>query len=128
MERAVPLLPIEDMDVAREFYVDRLGFGVRFEFREGHVGMIGIERGGIVITLDCPMEGHGRNVCVSLEVEDADAYYQEWSTQVNIERPPCDEEWGARTFGLNDPFANTIFVMGPLRKEQGSAVDGGANV
>ena len=28
-------------------------------------------------------------------------------------RPPKDEEWGARTFDLVDPFGNTIFVMGP---------------
>jgi hypothetical protein len=29
-----------------------------------------MERGGIILTIDAPMPGHGRDVCVSLEVED----------------------------------------------------------
>jgi uncharacterized glyoxalase superfamily protein PhnB len=67
------------------------------------------------LTLDCPMSGHGREACVSLEVEDADAYYDEWLPHVEIRRPPRNEEWGARTFDVIDPFGNTIFVMGPVR-------------
>ena len=115
MERAVPILPVDDLDAARAFYVDRLGFEIRFEYRsDDNVGLLGIERGGIVITLDCPMDGHGRDACVSLEVDDADAYYREWSARVTTNRPPHNEEWGARTFGLSDPFGNTIFVIGPL--------------
>jgi catechol 2,3-dioxygenase-like lactoylglutathione lyase family enzyme len=31
MELAIPILPVDDLDVAREFYVDRLGFDVRFD-------------------------------------------------------------------------------------------------
>ena len=46
MERAIPLLPVEDLDIAKEFYVQRLGFGVRFEHRgEGRDGLLGVERG-----------------------------------------------------------------------------------
>jgi len=59
------------------------------------------------------MTGHGREACVSLMVDDADAYYDEWSTRVEIRRPPQNEYWGARTFDVIDPFGNTIFVMGP---------------
>ena len=114
MERAIPLLPVDDLDVAKEFYVQRLGFGVRFEHRgAGRDGLLGVERGAIWLTLDCPMTGHGREACVSLLVNDADAYYAEWSTRVDIPHPPRNENWGARTFGVIDPFGNTIFVMGP---------------
>jgi hypothetical protein len=66
------------------------------------------------MTLDCPMQGHGRNACVALQVEDADAYYREWCAKVNVLRAPKDEDWGARTFDLLDPSGNTIFVMGPV--------------
>jgi uncharacterized glyoxalase superfamily protein PhnB len=66
------------------------------------------------MTLDCPMQGHGRNACVALQVEDADAYYREWRAKVNVLRAPKDEDWGARTFDLLDPSGNTIFVMGPV--------------
>lgn len=115
MERAVPILPADDLRTAREFYVDRLGFEVRFEASEdGRTGLLGIERGSIALTLDCPMSGHGREACVSLQVDSADAYYNEWQPHVAIRQPPRNEPWGARTFDVIDPFGNTIFVMGPV--------------
>jgi len=115
MERAIPILPADDLAVAKNFYVDGLGFHVAFEASEdGRTGLLGLERGTIRLTLDSPMEGHGRNACISLEVHDADAYFREWSSKVAVLRPPRDEEWGARTFDLIDPSGNTIFVMGPV--------------
>jgi hypothetical protein len=115
MERAVPIIPGDSVTVAREFYAGRLGFGVTFEASEdGTNGLIGFERGGIRLTVDCPMSGHGRNACVALEVASADAYYEEWRHRADVPRPPRNEPWGARTFGLQDPFGNTIFVMGPV--------------
>jgi uncharacterized glyoxalase superfamily protein PhnB len=115
MERAVPILPGDDLAVARDFYVGGLGFRVTFEATEdGRNGLLGLERGNIALTIDCPMSGHGREACVSLQVESADAYYDEWRNKVAVKRPPKNEPWGARTFDLIDPFGNTIFVMGPL--------------
>jgi uncharacterized glyoxalase superfamily protein PhnB len=115
MERAIPILPADDLSVAKEFYATKLGFQVLYEASEdGKSGLLGLARGSIRITLDSPMHGHGRNACVSLEVADADAYFHEWSCQVDVLRPPKDEPWGARTFDLLDPFGNTIFVIGPI--------------
>jgi uncharacterized glyoxalase superfamily protein PhnB len=115
MERAVPVLPVDDIARAKEFYVDGLGFEVTFDVSYGDgAGLLGVRRGTIAITLDCPMDGHGRDACVSLEVDDADRYYNEWRQRVEVARAPKNEEWGARTFGLMDPFGNTIFVMGPV--------------
>ena len=113
MERAIPILPVEDLRVARAFYVDKLGFSVRFEAKEhDKQGLIGVDRGGISLTLDCPMTGHGREACVGLQVESADAYYEEWRSRgVEMKRPPMNEPWGARTFSVIDPFGNTLFVM-----------------
>ena len=119
MERAVPVIPVDDLMRAKQFYVDGLGFEVSFEASEdGKSGLLGVRRGSIAITLDSPMDGHGRNACVSLEVENADRYYEEWRQRVHVKRPPKDEEWGARTFSVTDPFGNTIFVMGPVSKAQ----------
>jgi uncharacterized glyoxalase superfamily protein PhnB len=115
MERAVPILPGDSIAEAKRFYVDGLGFRVLFEASDdGTNGIMGLSRGGISLTIDCPMSGHGREACVSLEVENADAYYDEWRERVAIQRPPKNEAWGARTFDLIDPFGNTIFVMGPV--------------
>ena len=113
MERAVPILPVDDLAVAKRFYVDALGFEVAFEWSDdGTSGLLGIRRGTIAITLDCPMSGHGREACVALEVDSADRYYEEWSARVHTNRPPRTETWGARTFDLIDPFGNTLFVLG----------------
>ncbi len=118
MERAIPILPTDDLAVAKAFYVDRFGFKVTFEASEdGHSGLLGIALGTIEITLDSPMRGHGRNACVAIHVNDTDRYYREWSSQVGIFRAPKDEDWGARTFDLLDPSGNTIFLMGPLATE-----------
>jgi uncharacterized glyoxalase superfamily protein PhnB len=116
MERAVPILPASDLRVAKDFYVGKLGFTVGFEATDdGTDGLLGVERGGISLTLDCPMAGHGRDACVSLRVDDADAYYAEWVRRgVEIRHPPKNEPWGGRTFDVIDPFGNTIFVIGPV--------------
>ena len=80
MELAIPVLPADDLAVAKAFYVDALGFTVAWEASpDGRTGLLGLARGTIRITLDCPMDGHGRRACVSIEVEDADAYHREWS-------------------------------------------------
>ncbi|HSY91142.1 MAG TPA: glyoxalase superfamily protein [Candidatus Binatus sp.] len=115
MERAIPILPTDDLAAAKAFYVDGLGFRVTFEVSEdGHSGLLGVARGTIELTLDSPMKGHGRNGCAVLQVDETDRYYREWSSKVDVLRPPKDEEWGARTFDLLDPSGNTIFVMGPV--------------
>jgi catechol 2,3-dioxygenase-like lactoylglutathione lyase family enzyme len=114
MERAIPILPVDDLENTRTFYTLGLGFAVVFDTSEdGRTGMIGVERGTIRLTLDCPMAGHGRHACVALEVEDADRYFREWSARVAVLRLPHDEPWGARTFDLLDPSGNTLFVIGP---------------
>ena len=116
MERAIPVLPADDLNVAKEFYVNRLGFDVRFEATEdGKMGLLGVDRGTISLTLDSPMSGHGREACVSLQVDDADAYYNEWQDRIEIRRAPKNETWGGRTFDIIDPFGNTIFVIGPVK-------------
>jgi catechol 2,3-dioxygenase-like lactoylglutathione lyase family enzyme len=115
MEIAVPILPVDDLSVAKEFYVDKLGFDLDFQASgDGKTGLLGLRRGTIQITLDCPMTGHGRDGCVSLRVDDADKYYEEWHSRTSVKRPPANERGGARTFDLIDPFGNTIFVMGPV--------------
>jgi len=115
MEKAIPILPTEDLAISKPFYTEALGFTITFEHTEdGHTGLIGLERGSLELTLDCPMSGHGRNACAALRVHDTDALYNEWSQKIPTLSPPQNEPWGARTFGLSDPAGNTLFVMGPV--------------
>jgi uncharacterized glyoxalase superfamily protein PhnB len=115
MERAIPILPMDDPDSTRRFYVDGLGFHVVFEvpYANGKGVIMGVERGGLRIHLDSPMPGHGRNACVYLDVADADKLYEEWKGKVEIRKPPATQSWGVRTFDVTDPSGNTLFVVGP---------------
>ena len=114
-ERAIPILPGDDLAAAKEFYVGRLGFTVQFEATDdGRSGIMGLQRGTIELTIDCPMSGHGRNACTSLRVNSADDLYREWKDSVPMKRAPVNEAWGARTFSVHDPFDNTLFVIGPV--------------
>jgi hypothetical protein len=74
---------------------------------------MGLERDGIRINIDSPMDGHGRRACVSIEVDDVDPLYAEWSATIHEIAPPASQPWGARTFGFQDPDDNTVFVLGP---------------
>lgn len=117
MELAIPILPADDLAAMKTFYVDGLGFTLTWEHTaDGKTGLMGVARGTIQLTIDCPMSGHGRQACVSFRVDDADKYYNEWSPRVKMEREPRNEEWGARTFSVHDPAGNTLFVMGPLKQ------------
>ncbi len=118
MELAVAILPGDDLAAMKAFYVDALGFAVNWEWSEdGKSGLLGLKRGTMEITIDCPMEGHGRAACVSLHVEDVDRYHREWKTRIAELPEPKDEEWGARSLSLEDPAGNTVFVIGPPRIE-----------
>jgi catechol 2,3-dioxygenase-like lactoylglutathione lyase family enzyme len=113
-ERAVAVLPGDDLAATRAFYIDRLGFTLQWQdTADGSTGIMGLARGGLELTIDCPMSGHGRDACVALHVQDADACYHAWRDRVEIPQPPRDEVWDARTFGFKDPAGNTIFVIGP---------------
>ena len=60
MEQANPILPADDLSIAKTFNVDGLGFHVTFEASEdGRTGLLGLERGTIRLTIDSPMAGHG---------------------------------------------------------------------
>ena len=112
-------IPVEDLEKAKQHYIDGLGFRISFEGHYQHGSeegtILGLERGKIQINIDHPMPGHGRDVCICLEVKDVDALYEEWRSSVEIKEPPEDQAWGRRTFGVTDPFGNGFYVLGPLK-------------
>lgn len=84
MERAVPVLPVSDLQVARDFYVDRLGFQIRFEASpDGRTGLLGVQRS--------PSPSIARWMAMGV----TPARRSKW-------REP-----------MLDPFGNTLFVSGP---------------
>lgn len=72
-----------------------------------------VASGSIEFTLDSPMHAHGRNALVSLEVQIIDRFYVEWKPLIQLRDTPRNGESGTRTFGFDDPFGNTLFLIGP---------------
>ena len=57
MERAVPILPGSDLAVAKNFYVNELGFRVSFEATDdGRNGVLGLEFNFIPVPIDLVIE------------------------------------------------------------------------
>ena len=107
--------------------LDHLSFGVgsyaELEQALARFDAHGVARGEMHLTLDCPMDGHGRHACVSLHVDDVDAYFAEWSARVAVPAAPANQDWGARTFSVHDPSGNTLFVLGPRRDDEAGTAD-----
>ena len=106
MARAVPILPADDLAAARTFYVEKLGFQVEWlASDDGRTGLMGVTRDGIALTIDAPMSGHGRQACVSLRVESADAYHAEWRDKL-AGIAPVIEEPGVAVTSLAEALAH----------------------
>ena len=112
MLQTVPILRIFDVDKAREFYVEFLGFTVDWEHRfdERAPLYMQVSRGGLVLHLS---EHHG-DACpgstVVVRVAGLADYHREITAKgygymrPGIERAP----WNANVMQVTDPFGNRI--------------------
>ena len=104
MIRAVPILPVRDLDAALERY-RRLGFAVEPYTGGERYGFI--QQGSVELHVS-ESTGHDpltTNAMVYLYVEDADAVHKAWSAAGVEGRlgAPRDTAWGLREFAYVDP-------------------------
>jgi catechol 2,3-dioxygenase-like lactoylglutathione lyase family enzyme len=116
MHAAVPTLRIGDYRAARSFYVDALGFGIDWEWREKRDGPDGepvflqISRGPLRLYLS-RREGDGvpGGGLVHLYVADVDGWQAQMLTRgIVAEGPPVDQPWGNRELRVRDPDGNQL--------------------
>ncbi|MBI1320431.1 MAG: VOC family protein [Candidatus Hydrogenedens sp.] len=114
VQRTIPILRIFDEALAREFYIDFLGFSVDFEhrFEEGLPLYMGISRAGCSLHLSGHFGDCAPGARVYLEVDDGlNAYQQNLAAkQYKHARPgvPCATPWGTREMTISDPFGNRL--------------------
>jgi catechol 2,3-dioxygenase-like lactoylglutathione lyase family enzyme len=123
--QAVPIFRIFDLDKAREFYVDFLGFRVDWEHRFDDTAPVylQISRNGLVLHLS---EHHG-DACpgstVLVQTTGLEAYHREITAKgyrfmrPGIERAP----WNARLMEVIDPFGNRLRFNEPIASAPTSA-------
>jgi catechol 2,3-dioxygenase-like lactoylglutathione lyase family enzyme len=120
-EKTIPLLRIFDLQKAKEFYVDFLGFAVDWEHRFDDRAPIymSVSRGTLTLHLTehygdcCP----GSTVYVSMR--GIDEFHREIMTKkYGFMRPGIGgTEWGSTMMEITDPFGNRIRFDEP--KERG---------
>ncbi|WP_460945374.1 glyoxalase superfamily protein [Okibacterium endophyticum] len=114
---AIPVLRIHDEAVAREFYVDYLGFAVEWEhrFEPGMPLYARLRRDGAVLDLS---EHHGDGTpgtVVWMPASDLAGLHRELSGRGHPRlRPGIDDDApGGPTMTITDPFSNTLRFCQP---------------
>ena len=106
------LLGYEDLDRARTFFVDALGFDEEWEVRsdDGHLSRLHVRLGDTVLMLDkpgahnvlSPRVAGGVTHLIVISVDDVDAHHvRACNAGATILVPPSDRPWG-RDYELID--------------------------
>ena len=115
--KAVPEIPVRNVESAADYYVKALGF--RFDWGNDEGGIGGISQG------DCRMfltnasfrehYGNGGTVVVWLNLEsrqEVDELYRRWrEAGAQIVAEPEDKPWHLREFRVADPDGNQLRVF-----------------
>ncbi len=106
-----------DEDMAREFYLDYLGFAITFEhrFEENAPLYMGLTLGGFELHLS---EHYGDATPVSairLEVDDIKTFHAEISKKEYKYYGPSiqSQDWGFDEVSIQDPFGNRLIFCQP---------------
>jgi|SRR5215471_9908667 len=99
-------VPAKDAELSRQFYVD-LGFTINWSHNEIAELQIGSFR---FLLQTFYVAEHAGNFMMSLQVEDADAWWEHIQRQKLAEkypgiicRPPAMQPWGIRVLYISDP-------------------------
>lgn len=109
-----PVLPVQDVVVALDFYVNRLGFKIGFADDSKQPTYAGVLRDGIEIHLQ-RHDAEEWEVAVDrpmlrIVTQNIDALYSEYAEK-DIFHPYTllrETAWGTREFALYDPFKNGL--------------------
>jgi uncharacterized glyoxalase superfamily protein PhnB len=111
-QRVIPLLRIFNVDKAREFYVDFLGFSVDFEHRlESNAPLImQVSRGDLVIRLSEHYGDSTPGAAFQIDVTGIDDLAAELAAKRYRYSKPAvlKTPWNTRVLSLIDPFSNRL--------------------
>ena len=103
VENVTPILRVENLAASRAYYLQALGFSVDWETD----GMLSISRDGKSIML-CEGEQGVSGVWLWIGVDDADAFFAEFSARsARIKSPPQNFSW-AYEFAIEDPDGHVL--------------------
>lgn len=132
----MPMISVDSVDQAREFYIEKLGFGHMMGMlgKDGQLNFCTVTLGGAKVMLMRPQEkiegisasSAKRAVELYLEVDDVDGYHDQVKKRgVKVTTPLTDQWWGDRTFTVMDPFGYQIWfyeTIGEPKPPQGAKI------
>jgi uncharacterized glyoxalase superfamily protein PhnB len=119
MGQAIPVLKIEDEVLARQFYVDALGFKVDWDWRQKPDLPIymGLSRDGWVIHLTEHVEDCEPAGAVYFIADNIAEFYQELKRKnPEMDNELIEQPWGQTELLLMDPFQNKLRFASPTKK------------
>jgi uncharacterized glyoxalase superfamily protein PhnB len=116
----IPLIYVDSVDQARDFYIEKLGFDHQMGMlgKDGRLDFCTVTLGGAKIMFARPHEnidGAGaakskRAVEIYIEVADVDAHHERLKkNKVEITNPLTDQWWGDRNFAMTDLYGYQIW-------------------
>ena len=125
----MPMISVDSVDEAREFYVEKLGFEHMMGMlgKDGRLDFCTVILGGAKVMFMRPqekMDGAGatsskRPVEIYIQVADVNAHHDRLKkNKVKINSPLTDQWWGDRTFTVMDPFGYQIWFYQTVGEPQ----------
>ena len=113
-----PILGTRDVGRAVAFYVDRLGFRLKFRAGAPPAEYVGLLRDGVELHMQFQYPHEMGTLRLRIHVDDPDALYAEYrDKEVFYSRTELrDTPWGTREFGLYDPDRNALTFYAHLKK------------
>jgi predicted lactoylglutathione lyase len=103
IENVTPILRVEDIEVSRRYYIQKLGFALDWDAD----GMISVSRDHKSIML-CEREQGQPGTWLWIGVDNADVLFAEFSaTGARIRSPPQNFSW-AYEFAVEDPDGHVL--------------------
>jgi PhnB protein len=132
----MPMISVDSVDQAREFYVEKLGFGHMMGMlgKDGHLDFCTVTLEGIKVMFTRPQERtegtdattSKRPVEIYIQVSDVNDYHDRLKrNKVKITSPLTDQWWGDRTFTVMDPFGYQIWfyqTVGDIEPPEGAKI------
>ena len=112
LQSAIPVLRIFDADIARQFYVDWLGFTLdwQHQFEPTLPKYLQVSRGTVVLHLSEHYGDCSPGAKIIINTDDVGALHAELGTRPNPRMRPGIEiaPWNAKVMLVTDPFGNRI--------------------
>jgi catechol 2,3-dioxygenase-like lactoylglutathione lyase family enzyme len=114
-----PVLPARDVGEAIRYYVDRLGFRLRFQDDEGDPRYAGVQRDGVELHLQWHDEADFAMVerlALRFLIDDVDGLFEEYADRgvFHARTALRDTSWGTREFAFYDLNGNALFFYRDL--------------